>query len=254
MRLATSGGAPLPEEVAEYLDAFGVTVLGAYGLTEHLCVAMQRPGRYGFDSAGPLMPGTGLRIAEDGEIQVRRGPLTFSGYHGRADATRAAFSADGAWLLTGDVGVLREDGTLRITGRKKELIALSNGKKIAPLPIESLLSQDPWIARAVLVGEGERYVAALLSLRPSMLERWARERGADVEDPALHHDPGLVEQVQAAIDRVNEGLSRPEQVRRWALLPDDLSPERGELTPTLKVRRDVVAALHRDTIQSLYSA
>lgn len=252
MRLATCGGAPLPEEVAEYLDAFGVTVLGAYGLTEHLCVAMHRPDRYGFDSSGPLMPGTGVRIAADGEILVRRGPLTFAGYHGREEESRAAFTADGEWLLTGDVGELRADGTLCVTGRKKELIALSNGKKVAPLPIESLLSQDPFIAQAVLVGEGKRYVAALLSLRPSAVESWARTHGADAADPEVRRHPRLLEAVQSAVDRVNRGLSRPEQVRRWAVLEDELSTERGELTPTLKVRRDVVARLHGDTIQALY--
>jgi long-chain acyl-CoA synthetase len=254
MRLATSGGAPLPEEVAEYLDAFGVTVLGAYGLTEHLCVAMHRPERYGFDSAGPLMPGTEVRIAPDGEILVRRNALTFDGYHARPEDTRMAFSADGAWLHTGDVGTLRPDGTLRVTGRKKELIALSNGKKVAPLPIESRLSQEPWIGQAVLVGEGERYVAALLALRGSALERWAREQGLDLADPALRRHPELMQAVQASVDRVNRGLSRPEQVRRWAVLETELTAERGELTPTLKVRRDVVARLHRDTIQALYTA
>jgi len=121
VRMATSGGALLPVEVTEYLDALGLTVLGAYGLTEHLCVAFNQPARYAFHSVGPVMPGSEIRIAEDGEILVRRGALTFSGYHGRMELTGEAFTPDGEWLCTGDLGVLDDSGFLHVTGRKKEL-------------------------------------------------------------------------------------------------------------------------------------
>jgi long-chain acyl-CoA synthetase len=251
VRLATSGGAALPTSVAEYLDALGVTVLGAYGLTEHLCVAFNRPERYTFDSAGPPMPGTELRIAPDGEVLVRRGPLTFAGYHGRPEETAAAFTADG-WLLTGDLGELGEDGNLRVTGRKKELIALSTGKKVAPLPIEAQLARDPWISQAMLYGEGRKFVSALLTLRPSALEAWARERALDPEHPGLHRHPELLARVQAAVDRVNAGLSRTEQVRAWVVIGGELTAEAGELTPTLKLRRAAVAEKYRDTLDALY--
>ncbi|HEX2188609.1 MAG TPA: AMP-binding protein, partial [Longimicrobiaceae bacterium] len=253
LRLATSGGATLPREVAEYLDALGLTVLGAYGMTEHLCVAFNRPGRYTLDSAGPAMPGTELRIAEDGEVLVRRGPLTFDGYHGRPEATRDAFTPDGEWLLSGDLGELGPDGCLRVTGRKKEMIALSNGKKVAPLPIEGLLVQDPWIGQAMLYGEGRHFVTALLGLRRPVVEAWARERGAPASFPELLAHPEVVAHVQAAVDRVNARLSRPEQVRRWVLLERELTAEEDELTPTLKLRRPVVADRYRDRMEALYT-
>ncbi|HEU0299968.1 MAG TPA: AMP-binding protein [Longimicrobium sp.] len=249
-RLATSGGATLPLEAAEYLDALGITVLGGYGLTEHLCTAFHRPGRYAFDSAGPPMAGTELRIAEDGEILIRRGALTFSGYHGRPDATRDAFTPDGAWLRTGDLGRIGEDGALRVLGRKKELIALSNGKKVAPLPIEAALAGDPWIHQAMLYGEGRRFVSALIVPSRAALEAWADQHRADPDDPAVVHDPRLYASVQAAVDRVNAGLSNPERVRRFALLHLPFDGE--DLTPTLKLRRAAIAERHRERLESLY--
>ncbi len=253
VRLATSGGATLPVQVAEYLDALGMTVLGAYGLTEHLCVAFNRPDAYAFDHAGPPMPGTGLRIAADGEILVRRGALTFTGYHGRPEETRAAFSDDGEWLLTGDLGEIAPDSGLRVTGRKKELIALSTGKKVAPLPIEARLTQEPWIGQAMLYGEGEKFISALLTLRPPAVEAWARDRSLDTGDPALPAHPALLGEVQAAVDRVNATLSRPEQVRRFAVLEREWTPEGGELTPTLKLRRAAIAAKYADRLRALYT-
>ncbi|HEX8691352.1 MAG TPA: long-chain fatty acid--CoA ligase [Longimicrobium sp.] len=253
IRLATSGGAALPADVAEYLDALGLTVLGAYGLTEHLCVAFNRPDRYRFDAAGPPMPGTELRIAADGEILIRRGPLTFAGYHGRPGATRDAFTPDGGWVLTGDLGEL-VDGSLRVTGRKKELIALSTGKKVAPLPIEARLAQDPWIGQAMLYGEGQKFVSALLSLRPEMLRAWAAERALPCDDPTLLRHPELVRMVQRAVDRVNADLSRTEQIRRFVLIGRELTAEDGDLTPTMKLRRGVVAEKFRAELDALYQA
>ncbi|HYJ80069.1 MAG TPA: AMP-binding protein [Longimicrobiaceae bacterium] len=252
VRVATSGGAALPGELAEYLDALGLTVLGAYGLTEHLCVAFNRPARYRFDAAGPPMPGTELRVAEDGEILVRRGPLTFAGYRGRPEETRAAFSADGEWLLTGDLGAVGEDGALRVIGRKKELIALSTGKKVAPLPIEALLAQDPWIGQAMLYGEGQKFVSALLALRPAMLKSWAAERALRPDYPAVLEHPEVRARVRAAVDRVNQGLSRTEQIRRFVVIARELTAEDGELTPTLKLRRATVAEKFRAELDALY--
>ncbi|HSU12746.1 AMP-dependent synthetase/ligase [Longimicrobium sp.] len=259
IRRATSGGAALPREVAEYLDALGITVLGAYGLTEHLCVAMNRPDAYRFDAAGQAMPGTEIRVAEDGEILVRRGELSFSRYHGRPRASEEAFTQDG-WLLTGDLGELLDDGALRVTGRKKELIALSTGKKVAPLPIEAALAQDPWIGQAMLYGEGQKFISALISLRPSMLRRWA---GANDQADGSHgngdgdgvlRDPELLTRVQAAVDRVNAGLSRTERIRRFVVIGRELTAEDGDLTPTLKLRRTVVAEKFRGELDALYQS
>jgi long-chain acyl-CoA synthetase len=250
VRVATSGGAALPREVSEYLDALGITVLGAYGLTEHLCVAFNRPGHYTFDSAGPPMPGTTLRLADDGEILVRRGALTFSGYHGRPQETGEAFTADGEWLRTGDVGRMGDDGALRVIGRKKELIALSNGKKVAPLGIEAALTGQPWIEQAMLYGEGRNFVSALLVLRRPALEAWAAQHARDADDPGLLDDPSLRAAVQASVDRVNAGLSNPERIRRFALLGRGFSGD--DLTPTLKLRRPVVEQRYREHLEALY--
>jgi len=252
VRLATSGGAALPAEVADYLEAAGLPVLGAYGQTEHLCVAFHRPDAYDTTSAGPPMPGTEVRIAADGELLLRRGALTFAGYHGRPDETREAFSEDGEWLRTGDLAELTAEGRLCITGRKKELIALSNGKKVAPVPIEAALTQDPWISHAMLYGEGERFITALLVPSRAMVDGWLRERALALPYEEALRQAEVLARLQHAVDRVNERLSRPEQVRRWAVLEHDLLAERGELTPTHKIRRSAVAERYRARLEPLY--
>jgi long-chain acyl-CoA synthetase len=252
VRLATSGGATLPVEVADYLDALGLTVLGAYGQTEHLCVAFHRPNCYDTDSVGLPMPGTEIAIDVDGEVLVRRNALTFAGYHGKADETRDAFTADGEWLRTGDLGELTPNAHLRLTGRKKELIALSSGKKVAPLPIESRLIEDAWIAHAMLYGEGERFVSALLVPRRRVLEAWQQKRGLNLDYRKLLEHPDVVTRMQAAVDRVNASLSGPERIKRFVLLERELTVEADELTPTLKIRRSVVANRYRDRFEPLY--
>jgi long-chain acyl-CoA synthetase len=234
MRLATSGGAPLARDVAELLDAVGLTVLGAYGQTEHLCVAFHRPGDYAFDSVGRAMKGTELRIADDGEVLIRRGALTFSGYWGRPGATREAFTDDGLWLRTGDLGRVDARGRLVITGRKKEILALSTGKKVSPLPIEARLAEHPRVAHAVLFGEGCAYVGALLFVPDA------------ADDPTIV--PTLVEHVLA----VNATLAPHERIRRWHAVPSALTQGEGELTATMKVRRAAVAARHAAAVEELF--
>lgn len=253
VRVATSGGAKLPEQVGEYLDALGLTVLGAYGLTEHLCATMHRPDHYNFDSAGVAMPGTTIRIAEDGEVLLKRNALTFSGYLGRPEESRAAFDASGEWLHTGDFGTIDDAGFLHVTGRKKELIALSTGKKVAPLRIEAKLTCDPWISQALLLGEGRKYIAALLTLRREVVESWAGEHGLPRDYAELLCEPAVIARVQAAIDTVNAEFSGPEQIRRFRLLEHEFTFESGELTPTLKIRRALVTERFRSEIEALYA-
>ena len=252
VRIATSGGATLPREVADYLDAAGLTVLGAYGQTEHLCVAFHREHHYDSDTVGRPMPGTEVRIAEDGELLLRRGPLTFAGYHGKPDETRSAFSDDGEWLRTGDLGDLSEDGRLRITGRKKEILALSNGKKVAPMPIEAALTQDAWIDHAMLYGEGRHFISALLVPSRTVVEAWLRDRGLALPYAAALDHPDLILHIQGIVDRVNASLSRPEQIRRWVLLDHELTTAGNELTATMKVRRETVTQRYRARLESLY--
>lgn len=253
VRRLSSGGGRLPAGVAEHLDALGLTVLGAYGLTEHLCVAFHRPGRYDFESCGPPMPGTEVRIAPDDEILVRRGDLTFSGYLGRPDATRAAFTEDGEWLRTGDLGSLDERGFLRVTGRKKAVVSLSTGKTVAVAPIEAGLAEDPLVQAAVVAGEGRRFVSAVLAPRREAVERWARERGLEEEGlGVLLERPELRERLQQAVDRVNASLSRTESVREFVVLERELSVEGGELTPTGTVRRSRVLEEAGDRLEGVY--
>ena len=252
IRVVTSGGATLPLSVARYLDGVGVRVLGAYGLTEHLCATMNRPERFDLETSGPPMPGTELRIADDGEILLRRGALTFSGYLNRAEETANTFTADGRWLLTGDLGRLDDNGFLRVTGRKKELLALSTGKKVAPLPVEARLMRDPWIAQAVLVGEGRKFVSALLTLSRPVVESWAGQEGIEVGWEELVEHPRVRERVEGIVAEVNRDLSRTEQVRRHHLLARELSQEAGELTPTLKVRRQVVLERYAQEVEAMY--
>jgi long-chain acyl-CoA synthetase len=251
VQLATSGGATLPVSVAETLDACGLTIYGAYGLTEHLCVASHRPGSYDFAGVGPPMEGTTLRIADDGEILVRRGDLTFSGYLNRPAETEAMFTADGEWLRTGDLGRLA-DGRLHVTGRIKELIALSTGRKVAPAPIEARLTQHPCIAQAVLYGEGRSYLTALIALRRSGVETWAAQQSLTEPYERLVRDGGVRAHIAAVIDAINADLSSPERIRRFVLVDRELSLDLDEITPTLKVRRAVVAARFDDQLSALY--
>jgi long-chain acyl-CoA synthetase len=254
LRIATSGGAALPPAVAEYLEASGVLVLGAYGQTEHLCVAFNRPERHRHDGVGWPMPGTEVRIADDGELLVKKSQLTFSGYFNKPDESRAAFTDDGAWLFTGDLAELRADGSLAITGRKKELLALSTGKKVAPLPIEAKLTGDGWISHAVLFGEGRPFVTALLCLGSATVRAWAQESHVAGDVASLSAHPEVMARVQSVVDRVNADLSRPEQVKRWVLLPHEFSVENGELTPTMKVRRADVTTRYARLIDPLYAS
>ena len=253
LRLATSGGAALPTAVAETLDAVGITVLGAYGLTEHLCVAFNRPDAYAFDSVGTPMPGTRLRVAEDGELYVRRSDLTFSGYYGMADASAMAFTDDGQWLLTGDLAAIDDRGVVRITGRKKELIALSGGKKVAPLAIEARLVEDPWIAHAMCYGEGRRFLSALLFLRVSVVQEWARTQGLDCSAEDFTSHPVVLARVQAVLDRVNAQMASPERIKAFHLIGRELSADEGELTETMKLRRPVIAERFRSQLEALYA-
>lgn len=253
VRLATSGGAALPVAISEGLAGGGITVLGAYGLSEHLCVAFNRPGDATFDTSGTAMPGTEIRIAEDGEILIRRSELTFSGYHNLPEATRAAFTDDGEWLRTGDLGAVDAAGRLRITGRKKELLALSNGKMVAPLPIEAQLAAHPLISHAVLHAEGQKFVSALIALRPESLEAWARHEGIDSKHEDLASHPKVTDEIQKAVDAVNATLSRAESIRRFVTIGRELSVAASELTPTYKVRRNAVIAKFSAELEALYT-
>jgi long-chain acyl-CoA synthetase len=250
MRLATSGGAPLLREVAEFFDAAGIPILQAYGLTENICVAFNRPDNYKFGTVGPPMPGCRVRIEEDGEIIVRS-EMMFSGYYKEPEKT-AEVMRDG-WLLTGDLGEMDADGFLRITGRKKELIITSTGKNIAPALIENLIKEHHLISHALLYGEGKSYLVALITLNQLEAEEYARARKLSFESFAdLTRHTEIVRLVQEIVDGANSRVSSTEAVKRFVILERDLRIEEDEVTPTMKLKRNVVLERFGELLEDLY--
>ncbi len=235
IRCVISGGAALDPEIARTLHAVDVLVLEGYGQTECTTAAtFNRPHRYRFGTVGPALPHIDVRLAPDGEVETR-GPHVFAGYHGDPEGT-AAVLADG-WLRTGDLGVMDDDGFLTLTGRKRDLIVLSNGKNVVPQRIEQLLESRPAIANAVVVGDRRPHLVALVTVPAAERERLGEgQRGASRQE----------------IDAVNDELAPFEQVRRFLVLDEEFTPAAGDLTPTLKVRRGVVQARHADAIERLY--
>ncbi|MFJ1541394.1 AMP-dependent synthetase/ligase [Micromonospora chalcea] len=249
-----SGAAPIPVDVLRFLAGLGVDVLEVWGLTETTGTAtLNTPDHFRTGTVGRPNVGMEVRLADDGEILVR-GPLVCSGYLREDGGVEPVVDADG-WLATGDVGTLDADGFLTITDRKKELIITSSGKNISPAQIENLLRAHPLIGQAVAIGDRRPYVTALIVLDEEVAPQWARAHGiSDPHLPALASDPALLAEIQAAVDAANARLARPEQVKSFQVLPSAWTPESGELTPTLKLRRRIIVDRYGDRIDSLYTA
>jgi long-chain acyl-CoA synthetase len=250
LRFAFSGGGPLGERLTHFFNGVGVKVFEGYGLTETSpTLTVNRLGAWKPGTVGQALMGTNLRIASDGEI-LAKGPQVFQGYWCNEQATAESLDADG-WFRTGDIGDL-EDGYLRITGRKKELIVTAAGKNVAPAPLEDRIRAHPLISQAVVVGEARPFIAALITIDEEALVSWAARGALGAEAAwALDH-PALLAEVQAAIDDANRSVSRAESIRKFAVLPHDLTVGSGELTPTLKVRRSVVEKAYGPVIDELY--
>ncbi|GAA1745147.1 long-chain fatty acid--CoA ligase [Nonomuraea bangladeshensis] len=250
---AISGGAPLGVRLGHFFRGAGVTVLEGYGLTETSAAAtVNLPHAMKIGTVGPPLPEVDIRIADDGEILIR-GPIVFRGYWRNEQVTRESLTADG-WLRTGDVGALDEDGFLTISGRKKEIIVTAGGKNLAPEPLEDRLRTHPLISQVVVVGDRRPYTAALITLDAGALASWKRAAGRPGQaGPAeLRDDPDLLARLQTAVDEANTMVSRAESIRRFRILPVDLTEQNGYLTPTLKVKR---ALVHKDfaaDIEELY--
>ncbi|HUR86355.1 MAG TPA: long-chain fatty acid--CoA ligase [Solirubrobacteraceae bacterium] len=251
LQLAITGAAPIDPEILEFFDAAGVLVLEGYGMTETSAVAtLNTPAEHRFGTVGRPVPGCEVRIADDGEI-LMRGPNIFTGYYKDTASTRATVR-DG-WLRSGDLGELDDDGYLRITGRKKDLIITSSGKNISPSNLESALAQSRWISRAVVYGDRRSYLTALLTLDADEAPALAEKVGATGGDlAALATDPAVRAELQKAVDATNKRFARIEQIKRFAVLERDLSQEEDELTPTLKVKRSVVYERYADVFADLY--
>ena len=250
MRLAVSGAAPLGKDLARFFQAIGMPLLEGYGLTEGGITHLNPIGSVRAGSIGKVLPGVECRIAEDGELLLK-GPGVFSGYFNDEEATKAVLR-DG-WLYTGDIAEVDADGYYYITGRKKELIVSSNGKKIYPARIESLFKLEPLVNQVLLVGDRQPYVTALITINPNAVEGLPGGdslKGAPLDQVATA--PQVREAVDSAVKRINKQLGQFEQIRRFRILERDFSMERGELTPTMKIRRKQVLDNYRQVVAELY--
>jgi long-chain acyl-CoA synthetase len=252
LRVPISGGAPLAQEIAVFFDAIGLRILEGYGLTECTTAAStNRPGRYRFGTVGPALPGFEVRVADDGELLVRS-ETVFQGYFKDPEATAAVMTEDG-WLRTGDVGEVDEDGFIRITDRKKDILVTAGGKNVAPQNIENDLKTSKYVSQALVVGDRKPYVAALITLDEPEIAKWARAQGIEGDLETLARDERVRALIQEVVDDVNRDRSRFEQLKRFVILPRDFSMEHGEVTPTLKLRRRAVSEHFAQELERLYA-
>jgi long-chain acyl-CoA synthetase len=255
IRFFISGAAPLNRDIGEWFHAAGLLILEGYGLTETAAGAcINRPDHYKLGTVGLPFDGTSIRINDDrGEIQIRGGAV-MDGYHNLPDKTADAFTDDG-WLRTGDVGTIDADGFLTVTGRIKEIFKTSGGKYIAPPAIEAkFMAMCPYASQFMIFGEARNYCVALIALDADLMSGWAAEHGlngATYEE--LVNTPAVREMIDGHIGALNAGLNRWETVKKWALLDHDLSIEGGELTPSLKVKRSVVAEQNKHILDAFYT-
>ncbi|HEV7655342.1 MAG TPA: long-chain fatty acid--CoA ligase [Mycobacteriales bacterium] len=255
IRLFVSGSAPLSRDVAEWFHAAGLLIVEGYGMTESsAATTVNLPESFRFGTVGPPLPGTELRIAPDGELLVK-GPGVMRGYHGLAEATEETLDAEG-WLHTGDIGELDQDGFLRITDRKKDLIKTSGGKYVAPGPIEVSFPVICGLASQFIVhGDGRNYVTALVTLDPDALAQWAQTNNVAERDPgALARREDVRAVVAAGVKELNAGLNRWETIKDFRILDHDLTVESGELTPSLKLKRRVVESRYKNLLDEMYDS
>jgi long-chain acyl-CoA synthetase len=246
-----SGGAPLGMDSAEWFLDMGIRIFEGYGLTETSPVISRNTFEgYRIGTVGTVIPNLELRVAEDGEIEVR-GTTVFVGYWNREEATKNEFTEDG-WFKTGDIGKY-EDGFLSITDRKKELIKTSSGKYIAPQPIEGKLKSDELVGNAAVIGDSRKFAAVLISPDLPALKRWAAVNGVDAKDPAaLVKDPKVKKQYESIVKKVNADLQSHEVLKKVGVVPEEWSIEDGELTPSMKLKRRVILEKYKDRIDALY--
>jgi len=253
LREAVTGAAPIAKEILEFFWACGVPVMEGYGMTETATAStVSTPEHHKFGTVGRALPGVELKIADDGEVLVR-GANVFQGYWRNADASFGSIDEDG-WLHTGDLGSLDEDGYLSITGRKKDIIITAGGKNLTPANLENDLKQSRWISQAVMHGDRRPFPSMLITLDEETIVPWAQEQGIeDTSMAALAEHPKVIALIQEELDRANARYAQVEQVKRFFILDHDFSQETGELTASLKVKRNVVNELYADRFDALYA-
>lgn len=254
VRYAISGGAALGTRLTHFFSGVGITVFEGYGLTESTAASVvNAPGAYQPGTVGKPLPGTAVRVGDDGEVYLR-GDGVFTGYWKNEAATRDAIDDEG-WFATGDLGDLDDGGFLRITGRKKEILVTSGGKNVAPSVIEDRISAHPLVGQALVVGDGQKYVAALITIDADYFAYWKTTAGKSVVATVteLAEDGELLAEIQQAVDDGNLAVSKAESVRRFRLLDTEFSPENGYLTPSLKLKRNVIMKDFAAEVDALYS-
>jgi long-chain acyl-CoA synthetase len=254
VRYSVSGGGALGERLGHFFRGAGITIIEGYGLTETTAAStVNRPGRNKIGTVGQPLPGVSVRIDDGGEILLT-GLNRFVGYWHNDAATAEALTHDG-WLRTGDIGELDGEGYLRVTGRKKELIVTAGGTNVAPAVLEDRIRAHPLVSQCLVVGDGRPYVACLITLDPEAVRTWLgrRNRPADTSLSQLTDDPDLIAELQAAVDDANKAVSRAESIRRFRVLDTDFTEQAGYLTPSLKLRRNIVTKDFADQIEALYS-
>ncbi|MCB5990397.1 MULTISPECIES: AMP-dependent synthetase/ligase [Janibacter] len=251
VQYAVSGGAPLGTRLGHFFRGVGVTILEGYGLTETTApLSVNIPEKVKIGTVGPPLPGVSVRIEEDGEILVQ-GLNVLRGYRGNEQASAEAV-VDG-WFHTGDLGELDEDGYLRITGRKKEILVTAGGKNVAPAVLEDRLRAHPLVSQCMVVGDGKPFIAALVTIDEEMLPGWAANNGLGAITVAqARTDETVLAEIQRAVDDANKAVSKAESIRKFAVLEEDFTEENGTLTPSLKLKRNVVMRDYEDQVEALY--
>ncbi|WP_425576939.1 AMP-dependent synthetase/ligase [Nocardioides caeni] len=248
---AVSGGAPLGERLGHFYRGIGVTVLEGYGLTETTAaLTVNLPDAQKVGTVGRPLPGTTVRVADDGELLFTGGQV-FSGYWNDDEATREAIDADG-WFHTGDVGEVDDEGFVRITGRKKEIIVTAGGKNVAPAVLEDRVRASALVSQCLVVGDGQPFIAALVTLDEEALPAWAELHGKSARPAELVDDADLLAEIQEAVDEANKAVSKAESIRKFTVLPADWTEDAGQVTPSLKLKRTVVMREFRREIAALY--
>jgi len=251
LRVAYSGAAPISPDVLHFFQSIGVNLIEGYGQTEDTGVTcVSRIGKVKFGTVGPPLTGTEVKIAEDGEILVRS-PSVFKGYYNNPEATNEALK-DG-WLYSGDVGELDEDGYLKITDRKKDIIVTAGGKNITPQYIENQLKFSPYINDAVIIGDNRKFISSLIMIDEDNVVKYAQDNKVQFSTyKDLTQSPEIFKLIDKEVNRVNSGLSRVEQIKKFTIIPKKLYEEDGEVTPTMKVKRKFINEHFRDLIEAMY--
>ncbi len=253
VELAITAAAPISPDLVNFFLTIGIPLHELYGMSETTGPATSNvPGASKVGSVGRPLPGVGVKIADDGEVLMSGGVIT-AGYYKLPDASAESFDSEG-WLHSGDLGRLDEDGYLWIVGRKKEIIITAAGKNVAPAKLETMMGNHPLVSKACMVGDGRKFLTMLIALDHEEAPAWAEARGLEYVDLATFSKlPEVEAEIKDAVDRANEEVARVEQIKKWVIVPDEWTPDSGEVTPSLKLKRRVVLEKYSDEIESMYT-